>query len=117
MSTTERDETVTTITGAAPGAIIALRRAAAIAAEHGHNYIGVEDLLAALLDAPASPLALAWQQRQLGALTLEELRELARSVVPGPVGGDHGPAEPAAVTFEVSGPHAEEFRKAIARQS
>ncbi|WP_280376875.1 hypothetical protein [Nocardia wallacei] len=116
MTSTERDETVTTITGAAPGVIIALRRAAVVAAEHGHNYIGVEDLLVALLDAPASPLALHWQQRP-GALTLEELRELARSTVPGPVEGEHGPVDPAVVTFEVSGPHADEFREAIERQS
>lgn len=117
MTTIERDETVTTITGAAPGVIIALRRAAAVAAEHGHNYVGVEDLLVALLNAPASPLAIHWQQRQLGALTLEELRQLAESIVPGAIGGEHGPAEPASVAFEVSGPHAEEFREAIERQS
>ncbi|MEU2087099.1 hypothetical protein [Nocardia beijingensis] len=117
MTTTERDESTVTVTGAAPGVIVALRRAATIAAEHGHNYVGFEDLLVALLDAPMSPLQVHWEQRGLGALSLTELRELARSIVPGPVRGAHGPAEPATVTFDLSGPHAEEFRQAIHEHS
>jgi hypothetical protein len=129
------DETTVTVTGAAPGLIIALRRATAIAAEHGHNYVGVEDVLAAVLAArPYSILDVHWPRigaepldrngindfnpsAPQQALTLDELRELVRSIVPGPVHGDHGPAEPAAVTFELSGPHADEFRDAIQRQS
>ncbi|MFG1795189.1 hypothetical protein [Nocardia sp. NPDC049149] len=117
MTATERDETVTTVTGAAPGVIIALRRAAAIAAEHGHNYVGVEDLLAALIEGPLSPLEMHWQRRGLGALSFDELRELVASMVPGPVVGAHGPVEPARVTFEVSGRHAEEFTELINRNS
>ncbi|MFQ6395489.1 NUDIX hydrolase [Nocardia sp. KC 131] len=39
------------------------------------------------------------------------------SIIPGPVHGTHGPAEPAAVTFELSGPHSDEFRQAIAEHS
>jgi hypothetical protein len=117
MTTTERDETAVTVTGAAPSVIIALRRAAANAVEAGRNYVGAEDLLVALLDAPASPLAVHWAQRGLRAVTFEELRELARSLVPGPVQGEHGPAGAPSVVFELSGPHAEEFRAAIDRHS
>ncbi|MFQ6327896.1 hypothetical protein ACLMAL_17395 [Nocardia sp. CWNU-33] len=117
MTTTERDESTVTVTGAAPGVIVALRRAAAIASEHGHNYVGFEDLLVALLDAPMSPLQVHWEQRELGALTLGELRELAVSIIPGPVRGTHGPAEPATVTFELSGPHSDEFRQLIGEHS
>ncbi|WP_167475609.1 MULTISPECIES: Clp protease N-terminal domain-containing protein [Nocardia] len=118
MTSTDRDTTVTTITGAAPGVIIALRRAAKIAAEHGHNYIGTEDLLVALLNAEPMPLLeVHWQLRGGGALTFSELRELAESIVPGPAIGNHGPAEPARVEFEWTGPHAAAFTEAINRQS
>ncbi|MGV9638508.1 hypothetical protein ACWDO0_30400 [Nocardia rhamnosiphila] len=116
MTTVDRDNTVTTITGAAPGVIVALRRAAAIAVEHGHNYLGVEDLLTALLDT-APPMEVHWKQQELGALTFDEVRQLARSVVPGPVTGEHGPAEPATVTFEATGRHAEEFVAMIEQNS
>ncbi|WP_172456958.1 hypothetical protein, partial [Nocardia farcinica] len=91
----------------APSVIIALRRAAALAADHGHNYIGAEDLLAALLDT-TPPLEVHWKQRELGAMTFDEVRDLAHAVIPGPVAGDHGPAGPATVTFELSGRHAAE---------
>ncbi|MGW5139278.1 hypothetical protein ACWEPH_09405 [Nocardia beijingensis] len=126
--TTERDESTVTITGAAPGTIVALKRAAAIAAEHGHNWIGVEDLLAAILTAePLSLLELHWPRHggtaldrgeindfdpsaPQQALTFDELKALVQSIVPGAPRGPHGPAEPAAVTYTVTGPHAEEFR-------
>jgi hypothetical protein len=129
------DETSVTVTGAAPGLIIALKRAAAIAAEHGHNYVGVEDVLAAVLEArPYSILDVHWPRIGVEpldrngindfdpsapqqALTLDDLRELARSIVPGPVQGEHGPELPAVVSFELSGPHANEFREVIERQS
>lgn len=58
-----------------------------------------------------------WKQRELGALAFDEVRHLARSVVPGPVTGEHGPTEPATVTFEVSGRHAEEFVAMMERNS
>ncbi|MFI6313137.1 hypothetical protein ACIBEK_23805 [Nocardia fusca] len=116
MTPVDQDSTVTTITGAATGVIVALRRAAVIAAEHGHNYLGVEDLLTALLET-TPPMEVHRKQRELGALTFDEVRHLARSVVPGPVTGEHGPAEPATVTFEVSGRHAEEFIAMIERNS
>lgn len=116
MTTVDRDNTVTTITGAAPGVIVALRRAAAIAAEHGHNYLGVEELLTALLDT-TPPMEVHWKQQELGALTFEEVRRLALSLVPGPISGEHGPAEPATVTFEVSGRHAAEFTAMIEQNS
>ncbi|MFI9503929.1 hypothetical protein [Nocardia sp. NPDC052566] len=118
MTSTDRDNTVTTIKGAAPGVIVALRRAAAIAAEHGHNYISVEDLLSAILGAePMSLLEVHWQLRGGGALTFPEVRQLVDSIIPGPVIGNHGPPEPATVTFEWTGPHAAEFTEAINRQS
>ncbi|MDE1674685.1 hypothetical protein [Nocardia gipuzkoensis] len=131
--TTERDESTVTITGAAPGTIMALRRAAAIAAEHGHNWIGVEDLLAAILTAePFSLLELHWPRQgrtplnrseinefDLSApqqpLTFAEVKRLVQSIVPGEPNGAHGPAARATVTYEVTGPHAEEFREEIER--
>ncbi len=113
MTTTERDESTVTITGVAPGAIVALKRAAAIAAAHGHNWIGVEDLLAALLAETLSPLQVQWDQRGLGRLNYTELQDLVQSIVPGASNGSHGPAELAAVAYEVSGPHGEEFRGMI----
>ncbi|WP_040864030.1 hypothetical protein [Nocardia exalbida] len=129
--TTERDESTVTITGAAPGTIVALKRAAAIAAEHGHNWMGVEDLLAAILTAePLSLLDLHWPRRggtplnrgeindfnpsaPQQALTFDEVKALVQSIVPGAPKGAHGPAEPAAVTYTLAGPHAEEFREMI----
>ncbi|WP_330231708.1 hypothetical protein OHA40_03935 [Nocardia sp. NBC_00508] len=133
--TAEQDESTVTITGAAPGTIVALRRAAAIAAEHGHNWIGVEDLLAAIVTAtPLSILEVHWP-RQGGtplnrgeindfdpsapqqALTFDEIKALVQSIIPGAPNGPHGPAEPAAVTYKVRGPHAEEFRAGIERQT
>lgn len=130
---TERDESTVTITGAAPGTIVALRRAAAIAAEHGHNWIGVEDLLAAILaGAPMSVLELHWPRygatpfnrgevndfdpsTPQHALTFDEVKALVQSIIPGAPNGTHGPAEPATVAYEVTGPHAEEFRAGIER--
>ncbi|RJO70972.1 hypothetical protein D5S18_27765 [Nocardia panacis] len=118
MTSIDRDNTLTTITGAAPGVIIALRRAARIAAEHGHNYIGTEDLLAALLTAEPMPLLeVQWQLRGGGALTFPEVRGLVESIIPGPAIGNHGPAEPPRVEFEWSGPHAAAFTEAINRRS
>ncbi|WP_156058820.1 hypothetical protein [Nocardia rhamnosiphila] len=45
------------------------------------------------------------------------MREFTLSVISGPVIGDHGPAEPTTVTFEVSGRHAEEFTAMIYQRS
>ncbi|WP_067475195.1 hypothetical protein [Nocardia amamiensis] len=132
--TTERDESTVTITGAAPAAIVALKRAAAIAEEHGHNWIGVEDLLAAILTAePLSLLELHWPRHggtplnreeindfdpsaPQQALTFDQVKELVQSIVPGAPKGAHGPAEPAAVAYSLTGPHAEEFRGMVEGQ-
>ncbi|WP_433522013.1 hypothetical protein ACQPZ2_33060 [Nocardia pseudovaccinii] len=107
-------QSVTTITGANASVIAALRRAAEMAAEHGHaSVICWEDLLLALVDtagSPPSPLEYQWKQRGFDALTLDGLRELARSIVPGSPEADGDAAEPATVTFEVTGPYADEFR-------
>ncbi|MEU1546783.1 hypothetical protein [Nocardia sp. NPDC005745] len=106
-----------------------LRRAAAIAAEHGHSWIGVGDLLAASLTAePFSLLEPHWPQQgrtplnrseinefdvsaPQQALTFDEVTRLVQSIVPGEPNSAHGPAERATVTYEVTGPHAEEFRE------
>ncbi len=135
MATTERDESTVTITGAAAGTIAVLKQAAAIAAEHGHNWIGVEDLLAAILAAqPFSILDVHWPRidgeplsrtevNELDlsapqrALTLDELKALVQSIVPGPPNGAHGPVEPVTVTYEVAGPHEDDFRRVIEGRS
>ncbi|MEU0507565.1 hypothetical protein ACWEO2_22190 [Nocardia sp. NPDC004278] len=113
-------QSVTTITGANASVIAALRRAAEIAAEQGHgDVICWEDLLLALLDtadSPPSPLEYHWKQRGFDALTLDGLRELARSIVPAGPESDGDAAEPATVTFEVTGPYAEEFRVVAERR-
>ena len=72
----DHDETRTTVTGLAPSVIRALRQAAVIAAEHGHNWIGDEDLLAALLGAGRDPgngvagcsvVETRWRMAELGS--------------------------------------------------
>ncbi|WP_328391777.1 hypothetical protein [Nocardia sp. NBC_00416] len=72
--------------------------------------------LTALLET-TPPIEVHWKQRELGALTFDEVRRLAQSVVPGSTTGEHGPAEPATVIFEVSGRHAEEFHAMIEQNS
>jgi len=47
------------------------------------------------------------------SLTYAELRELVNAIIPEPVGGKGLPARSVAVTYEVSGPDADEFRAAI----
>lgn len=113
--TAKRNESTVSITGVAPGVIMALRRAAVIAAQHGHNWLGTEDLLAALLEPrPIAPLQVHWQLNHPGqALTYDQVRELAESIIPGAPVGSHGPAEPVQVSYELSGPHADEFDAAI----
>ncbi|WP_338773051.1 hypothetical protein V7968_16405 [Nocardia vulneris] len=131
--TIERDKSSVTITGASPGLIGLLRRAAVVAAEHEHNWIGVEDVLAAIVTAtPLSILDVHWPRENSTslsrtgvndldpsapqqALTLDELKALVQSIVPGASNNSHGPAEPAAVAYEITGPHAEEFRAGIER--
>ncbi|MFC4377408.1 hypothetical protein ACFO5K_25330 [Nocardia halotolerans] len=106
----EHTDTNTTVTGAAPSVAVALKRAAAIAATNGRDWFGVEDLLAALLtSATITPLELHWQQRDLGALTFPELRELAAALVPSETPRNDGPKEPATVTFRATGPLAGEY--------
>ncbi|WP_433621191.1 hypothetical protein [Nocardia sp. CA-120079] len=129
----ERDESTVTVTGAAPGLIRVLRQATAIAAEHGHNWIGVEDVLAAIVTAePLSILEVHWPRHggtplnrgeindvdpsaPQETLTFDEVKALVQAMVPGVPNGAHGPTEPAAVTYEVTGPHSDEFRVGIER--
>ncbi|WP_156370833.1 hypothetical protein [Nocardia arizonensis] len=106
----ERNETTTTITGAAPSVAAALKQAAQIAADRGRNWFGVEDLLAALLTAQSTtPLSLHWQRQERGPLTYDELRDFAVSLVPGSTRSVGTPAEPATVSFSATGPNASEF--------
>lgn len=101
----QHTDTSTTITGAAPSVAVALKRAADIAAEHGRDWFGVEDLLAALLTGTTTtPLQLHWQRQELGALSFTELRDFATSLVPGESPRREGPREPAKVEFTASGP-------------
>jgi hypothetical protein len=114
---TGHDETTMTITSASPGLIATMRRATVIAAEHGHNYVCAEDVLAAMLEDTPNVLQVHWQRRGLGALTFDELRALAVDVVPGPsAASSTGPARAATVEFEVSGPHEQEMRRVIERR-
>ncbi|WP_433524488.1 hypothetical protein ACQPZ2_04870 [Nocardia pseudovaccinii] len=129
---TSRFGSVTTITGASPAVISLLRRAAQVAEQHGRNALAPEDLQVALLQGiPWSTLEVWWPRvggkpLQRGAindfdpsapqqaLTYTELVELVASMVPGPAGRDElNPAEPVAVTYELSGPDAREFRAQI----
>lgn len=129
---TSRFGSVTTITGASPAVIALLRRAARVAEQHGRNDLAPEDLQVALLEGiPWSTLEVWWPRvggtpLQRGvvndfdpsapqkALTYPELVELVASMVPGPAGrAELNPAEPIAVTYELSGPDADEFRAAI----
>ncbi|WP_157224215.1 hypothetical protein [Nocardia paucivorans] len=55
-----------------------------MAAETGHNWLGVGELLCAILDSPPSPLAVRRQRLGRNTFTLDDLRESARSIVPGP---------------------------------
>lgn len=129
---TSRFGSVTTITGASPAVISLLRRAAQVAEQHGRNDLAPEDLQVALLQGiPWSTLEVWWPRvggkpLQRGvindfdpsapqkALTYTELVELATSMVPGPAGRDElNPVEPVTVTYELSGPDADEFRAQI----
>lgn len=117
MTAIERDEITTTVRGVAPGVVTALQRAARVAADHGHNWIGWEELFAAMLTPDLTArLQVGWPDSGLEALTLQQLRDLAESIVPN-VAGTGGPAEPATVTYEVSGPRAAEITTIITRTS
>ncbi|BAD55163.1 hypothetical protein [Nocardia farcinica] len=106
MSTS--NETQASITGAAPALIRALRRAAEIAEANDRGWFGIEDVLAVLLDDDRSLLG-AHAARQGLTEQFEEIRRLARSLVPGAVGGPSTPAGPAGVDFTISGPDAAEL--------
>ncbi|WP_405165015.1 hypothetical protein OG203_07850 [Nocardia sp. NBC_01499] len=131
--TSEHDECRVTIDGVAPALVTLFRRAVQIASEHGRNWVGVEDLHAAL--ANSDEHAPIWWPRvgkprhtrdtqggitpddlegEVIPLSYKEFRDLVTAWVPGPT-PSVGPAQPATVTYEISGPHAEEFRKVLER--
>ncbi|APE33978.1 hypothetical protein BOX37_08330 [Nocardia mangyaensis] len=112
----EHNETKTEATGLAPSVAAALARATRIAADNDRTWVGVEDLLVALLDAPTiTPLQLHWQRCERDAMTYSELVEFAKSLVPGRTPSENVPATAATVTFTATGPNAEEFAEAVER--
>jgi hypothetical protein len=46
-------------------------------------------------------------------LTFDEVRELVNALIARPVTTRHDPARPVTVTYEISGPNADEFRAAV----
>ncbi|MFF0488436.1 hypothetical protein ACFYTQ_05370 [Nocardia sp. NPDC004068] len=128
----ERDECSVTIDGIAPALVVLFRRAAAIAAEHGRTWVGVEDLYAALAEDERAPLwwpRVGKPRRTRGVsvavlstelpedtvpLSYNEFRDLVNEWIPGPT-PEIGPEDPATVTYQISGPHAEEFTAMIER--
>lgn len=132
MTSSENHETSVTVTSAAIGLIGTLQHAARIAAERGHGYVGTEHVLAALFDAPLTPLEVFWprvdgEPIQRGVindfdpsapqqpLTYSEVQELVKAVIPEPGGGPGLPTRPVTVTYEVSGPKADEFKAMLDR--
>ncbi|MEV0248905.1 hypothetical protein AB0H76_20040 [Nocardia sp. NPDC050712] len=109
---TENNETQTTLTGAAPALIRALREAALAAEQHGRDWFGVEDVLTALLDDNKSVLGHYAEQRGL-VEQLDVIRELARSIVPGSAVGGGTPSGPVGVQFTITGPDAAELEASI----
>lgn len=49
-------------------------------------------------------------------LTFDRYRELVLHWVPGPTPDEPGPVSPATITYELTGPHADDFRKMIERR-
>ncbi|NNH74142.1 hypothetical protein HLB23_30555 [Nocardia uniformis] len=138
----EHDECTVTVSGVAPSMVSLLRFAASIARDNGRNWVGAEDLWAALVaDNPTAPIwwpregkpriTRGWKgsigrdadgnmltselQGDTVALSYPEFRDYVTTWVPGPTPEGVGPAEPATVTYEISGPHAEEFTAMLER--
>ncbi|MBF6133527.1 hypothetical protein IU501_11000 [Nocardia otitidiscaviarum] len=139
------DECRVTVDGIAPSLVVVFRAAARIAAEHGRNWVGVEDLYAALIahdDSFGYPpiwwpregkprITREWKgsigrdadgqmltpelQGDTAALSYPEFRDYVNEWVPGPSSPGVGPASPATVTYEISGPMAAEFTAMIER--
>ncbi|MFI1459545.1 hypothetical protein [Nocardia carnea] len=91
---------------------------------HGPRFSrnpGSSRIMYATADGAAKPLSHGiLQQARQGVtvpLTFEQYRDLILAWVPGPTPDDIGPASPTEVTYELSGPHADEFRKMIEQQS
>ncbi|WP_306357639.1 MULTISPECIES: hypothetical protein [unclassified Nocardia] len=143
--TGEHDECRVTIDGVAPALVVLFRTAARIAAEHGRSWVGVEDMFAAVVahdEEHGHPpvwwprvgkprITRGWKggvgldaggrmltpelQGETAALTYPEFRKCVDEWVPGPSPAGVGPDRPAAVTYEISGPNADEFRAMIER--
>ncbi|MFI1919439.1 hypothetical protein [Nocardia sp. NPDC020380] len=130
--TSEHDECRVTVDGVAPAVVRLLRDAAGIAADHGRNWVGIEDVYAALASGDSAPLWWPREGREPitrgrpgGILSTElegetvklsyaQFRDLLTEWVPGPT-PNIGPAAPATVTYELSGPHEAEFRQMLDR--
>ncbi|MGN2638998.1 hypothetical protein ACTD5D_23115 [Nocardia takedensis] len=132
MTETERNEVVVTARNVDPRVVATLRRAAELAAERGH-WLGPEHLVAALAEGGRGEVSLfeKWWPRQgagdpdpyngfhhegsdvaLGAITVAEFRELARTMLPPATSEPRGGGEPS-VEFAVSGPDAPAYRALI----
>lgn len=141
--TSEHDECTVTVSGVAPSMVSLLRFAASIAHDHGRKWVGAEDLWAALVaDNQTAPIwwpregkpriTRDWKgsighdaqgrmltpelQGDAAQLSYSEFRDYVTEWVPGPTPEGVGPAEPATVTYEIIGPHAEEFTAMIERR-
>lgn len=130
MTSSEHNETSVTVVSASPGLIGTLQHAALIAADCGHTYVGTEHVLAALFSGHLTPLEVLWPRigaeplkrgevndfdpsTPQQALTYAEVRELVHAVIPEPGGGRGLPTRTVEVTYELSGPNADEYRAAI----
>ncbi|WP_306358866.1 MULTISPECIES: hypothetical protein [unclassified Nocardia] len=140
----EHFECRVTIDGASPSLVPLLRAAARIAAEHGRNVVSDADVFAALLERDEYP-PIWWPrvgkprltrdmhrmgvvrdahgemltpelQGDTAALSYPELRDHVTEWVPGPTPPGVGPSAPAAVSYEISGPMADEFTAMIERR-
>ncbi|GGK43328.1 Clp protease N-terminal domain-containing protein [Nocardia camponoti] len=107
---TERDNSITTITGwMPPGAERILQLAAQISAERGYNYLADEHLLLAMLDHERSFLRRIWPAD--AELTVDQLREKAIAALPPVQRPETGPTAPVHVETEWFGPHADEITR------
>ncbi|MFB8003746.1 hypothetical protein [Nocardia sp. NPDC056000] len=133
MTSELRDECRVTVDGVAPSLIRMLRNAADIATGAGRNWVGIEDIYVALTSDELAPM---WWPREgkepivkgrRGGIAHSELegetvplsysafQRLTREWLPGPT-PKVGPTSPVTVSYELSGPHEEEFRRMIERR-
>ncbi|WP_280383862.1 hypothetical protein [Nocardia wallacei] len=118
------DELEMSVTGVAPDVVKALQRAAAFAAGQDRRWIGIEDLLMAVI--ATSPLEMWWPREGQGMLdggriadpdignhylklTYRELTQLVAVMVPPAPDGAPAPNESPEVRYTVAGPNADQI--------